>query len=457
MISDYVMTEHNCRASEVAADPVGLAAYGMDSHNTQRYVDDDGHARNEGDVQVDGFQPLRDLLPLDRAQGRRVHEPAGAGLPVGHAHRLRLDPHGAGVHGARPIGRHRRLPGHRRQLTVQDVDYPGCGRDWKPTSKSSTGRGLRSHNECLACHGLSLPCDSHSMKHASTVSSIALVYFCVIRLSLAAGAAPAAGSGPVADAGKITFTIPRDAARDHRDRRCRGRAREELVCRCPVQAGNAHCRMGRARRQWPARVARRISLARAVSRRFARRLPSAFQYGDPPWFYGKTGGWTGDHSYAVTVATAGDRVLLGSTEAEWGHGVVAADLDGHKVWGQRWLNKKAWAGGDAFVSDGRRVFATSYPDINTVWEIDPANGDSWFVVELADLPKDRVNTEGRLPGLTGPGLRVVGARQTAAGDGELYVADLYGKQVRTYVFSTVAAKPGPNSNCCGCCRSGRGA
>ncbi len=52
MISDYVMTEHECRGLRTAADSVGLAAYGMDSHNTQRYVDAAGHVRNEGDVQV---------------------------------------------------------------------------------------------------------------------------------------------------------------------------------------------------------------------------------------------------------------------------------------------------------------------------------------------------------------------------------------------------------------------
>jgi hypothetical protein len=57
MIGVYVMTEHNCRGQCVAEDPVGLGAYGMDSHNTQRYVDESGHARNEGDVQVGGFSP----------------------------------------------------------------------------------------------------------------------------------------------------------------------------------------------------------------------------------------------------------------------------------------------------------------------------------------------------------------------------------------------------------------
>jgi hypothetical protein len=52
MIGEYVMTEHECRGKRKVDDAVGLAAYGMDSHNVQRYVDAEGHARNEGDVQV---------------------------------------------------------------------------------------------------------------------------------------------------------------------------------------------------------------------------------------------------------------------------------------------------------------------------------------------------------------------------------------------------------------------
>lgn len=57
MISEYVMTQQNCQGERVAEDSVGMAAYGMDSHHTQRYVDSDGFARNEGDVQVGGFPP----------------------------------------------------------------------------------------------------------------------------------------------------------------------------------------------------------------------------------------------------------------------------------------------------------------------------------------------------------------------------------------------------------------
>ncbi len=57
MVSDYVMTQHNCQGRVEAEDAVGLAAYGMDSHHVQRYVNAAGHVQNEGDVEVGGFSP----------------------------------------------------------------------------------------------------------------------------------------------------------------------------------------------------------------------------------------------------------------------------------------------------------------------------------------------------------------------------------------------------------------
>lgn len=57
MIGLHVMTQHHCQGRKVAEDPVGLAAYTMDSHHVQRYVDAKGHVQNEGDVQVGGFPP----------------------------------------------------------------------------------------------------------------------------------------------------------------------------------------------------------------------------------------------------------------------------------------------------------------------------------------------------------------------------------------------------------------
>jgi hypothetical protein len=58
MVSDYVMTEHHCRGKEIAPDSVGMGAYGMDSHNCRRFVEN-GRVMNEGDVQVGGFPPYR--------------------------------------------------------------------------------------------------------------------------------------------------------------------------------------------------------------------------------------------------------------------------------------------------------------------------------------------------------------------------------------------------------------
>jgi hypothetical protein len=52
MVSDYVVTEHDCYRKRVATDSVGLGSYNMDSHNTQRYITPDGNVQNEGDVQV---------------------------------------------------------------------------------------------------------------------------------------------------------------------------------------------------------------------------------------------------------------------------------------------------------------------------------------------------------------------------------------------------------------------
>jgi len=55
MVSDYVMTQHNCRYEIVAEDSVGLAEYGMDAHNAQRYISrgpNGDAAKNEGNIQA---------------------------------------------------------------------------------------------------------------------------------------------------------------------------------------------------------------------------------------------------------------------------------------------------------------------------------------------------------------------------------------------------------------------
>ncbi len=57
MLGATVMTQQHCQGRELAHDAIGLAAYTMDSHNVQRYVDAKGQVMNEGDVEVGGFSP----------------------------------------------------------------------------------------------------------------------------------------------------------------------------------------------------------------------------------------------------------------------------------------------------------------------------------------------------------------------------------------------------------------
>ena len=67
MVSDYVMSQRNCEGYEVIDDPVSMAAYGMDSHHVQRFVDANGFVQNEGNVEAWGFPPYpvsyRSIVP----------------------------------------------------------------------------------------------------------------------------------------------------------------------------------------------------------------------------------------------------------------------------------------------------------------------------------------------------------------------------------------------------------
>ncbi len=60
MVGDYVVTEHDCRATCHAGNSVGLGSYNMDSHNCSRFVAESAHGpvvMNEGDVQVPPTDP----------------------------------------------------------------------------------------------------------------------------------------------------------------------------------------------------------------------------------------------------------------------------------------------------------------------------------------------------------------------------------------------------------------
>lgn len=57
MVSDFVITEQHLTRRRPTPDPVGMGSYNMDSHNVRRYVDSNGNARNEGDLQINPGGP----------------------------------------------------------------------------------------------------------------------------------------------------------------------------------------------------------------------------------------------------------------------------------------------------------------------------------------------------------------------------------------------------------------
>lgn len=51
MVGEYVLTQHDCQNTKISPEPIGMGSYTLDSHNTSRFVDEDGFVQNEGDVQ----------------------------------------------------------------------------------------------------------------------------------------------------------------------------------------------------------------------------------------------------------------------------------------------------------------------------------------------------------------------------------------------------------------------
>ncbi len=69
MVGEWVHTEHDCRRTRETPLSVGMGSYNMDSHHVQRFVDEKGNARNEGDVQRSpgGPYPISYLSLVPRA------------------------------------------------------------------------------------------------------------------------------------------------------------------------------------------------------------------------------------------------------------------------------------------------------------------------------------------------------------------------------------------------------
>lgn len=66
MVGQKVMTEMDVLGKNPITDPVGMGSYTLDSHNTQRYVTEEGFVQNEGDIGI-GLSPysisMQSILP----------------------------------------------------------------------------------------------------------------------------------------------------------------------------------------------------------------------------------------------------------------------------------------------------------------------------------------------------------------------------------------------------------
>jgi len=69
MVSDYVVTQHDCASETTAPDSIGLGSYTMDSHHTSRVVVD-GTVKAEGDFEQKTIRPYpisyRSITPRQR-------------------------------------------------------------------------------------------------------------------------------------------------------------------------------------------------------------------------------------------------------------------------------------------------------------------------------------------------------------------------------------------------------
>jgi len=123
LLGEQVVTEDHCMGRAVAADPVGMGAYAMDSHNVQRYVAADGSVRNEGDVQVRVPAPYgisyRALVP-QREQASNLLVPVCVSASHIAYGSIRMEPVFMVLGQSAAIAADLALRGG---IAVQDVDY----------------------------------------------------------------------------------------------------------------------------------------------------------------------------------------------------------------------------------------------------------------------------------------------------------------------------------------------
>lgn len=138
MLGEYVMVQHDLETELTKPDPIGMGSYNTDSHNVQRYVDENGDAQNEGDVEVPTipFQiPYRVLLPR-RSQCLNLLVPVCVSAShIGYG-ALRLEPvymimgEAAGVAAAMAVDKHQAVQAVDRGALTKELVKRGAIMKW---------------------------------------------------------------------------------------------------------------------------------------------------------------------------------------------------------------------------------------------------------------------------------------------------------------------------------------
>ncbi len=147
--------------------------------------------------------------------------------------------------------------------------------------------------------------------------------------------------------------------------------------------------------------------------------------GNPPWNTSNydqhgPGGWLSDHVPPTDVVAVGDRIFVSALVAESGHGILACDLDGNKLWGtHRFGGGKGLAYAGFLAQDGGKVYTagSGWGSYMTVTEIDPAD----FKTRDNFLRLDFTGGDGAPESSSGMG-GGRGLSGLAARNGKLYVA-----------------------------------
>ncbi len=147
MVSDYVMTEHDCRRARIAPDSVGMGSYTMDSHNVQRYVTPEGYVQNEGNIEVPPTGPYaisyRSIIPR-RGEAENLLVPVAVSASHIAYGSIRMEPvfmilgQSAATAAALAID---------HDVSVQDVDY-----DMLKAQLEADGQIVSEHRPTPASH-----------------------------------------------------------------------------------------------------------------------------------------------------------------------------------------------------------------------------------------------------------------------------------------------------------------